>query len=923
MGGEEILRVHMGDVEGSEAVAILDGLRTEGQIEGERHARLREAFAQMHGTLMRTMAHEKELLEEAKALKTRVEEENLELQSVSGRTGDDDNLLSSLREGAEQAETEAALCREREQALMLEVNELQRERDERRDEVEALERDYLAMMEPQIAQHKDDIENITDEVMQDKVKLEASRKEAGALQQNLEDTLGALGRVKEDLVKEKVEVEKARALPETFRKQGEIALKTFNNLKGEENRILTKIREYEADNNKVNQKIKDLNEDHVKYSAQIEKLRLAYDQKEKAMDQIRKDGEITGIDKESLLAEQVRLDLQFRQTMVEQKAENDTKNSTTKERDRVIRRLKTLENALLHVENAIPALESQRDQTKYSVQTEHNTKKKQEVSIGELKREVDIYMNSYLKKEQIGKEKTALFQKSYAEVAELEKEVVAMKKEEQAREAVIKEVTSQRERVSRQAALKVQKWKETEELRQVKDLIILDLKKKKKDTGRRLKEFQQLYDLVKNQRNKFVNMIQTSTQSIAEMKEKLKILGNEIDILRTETLNKEKLLAKARTDHSNAQIDRDHLRSELNKCALTFKIRQEAVEEQITEIDKLHAIINTSEKEMLHLKKQYQTCVESRNYTGIMLIDRNDELCILYEKSNIQEEVLKHGEISLVRKENEIRMLQLELKEIQRSIDATRKVLPQVPSLDESIASLQQQLLEARDQAAELEAALESPNNKQRWRRLEGKIPEKDELVAKVNQLEERLNDKKEQLLEKNLILDEVTTLSDRLRHQAKEGRADTLELARKVNGYQSRLRSLTRKMMATVSELSMYQASAMKLDAEKQELEEEKAQAVVNLREGLAPTDDAAREWNRLEHERMQLLEMAKAAAEYRSDLERPMHRTTAEPRPNAYIPEDLGIPKPYGKYAPFKPSEPGTTMRHIRKPEVREIVI
>ena len=268
-------------------------------------------------------------------------------------------------------------------------------------------------------------------------------------------------------------------------------------------------------------------------------------------------------------------------------------------------------------------------------------------------------------------------------------------------------------------------------------------------------------------------------------------------------------------------------------------------------------------------------------------------------------------------------MLQLELKEVQRSIDATRKVLPQVPSLDESIASLQQQLLEARDQAAELEAALESPNNKQRWRRLEGKIPEKDELVSKVNQLEERLNDKKEQLLEKNLILDEVTTLSDRLRHQAKEGRADTLELARKVNGYQSRLRSLTRKMMATVSELSMYQASAMKLDAEKQELEDEKAQAVVNLREGLAPTDDAAREWNRLEHERMQLLEMAKAAAEYRSDLERPMHRTTAEPRPNAYIPEDLGIPKPYGKYAPFKPSEPGTTMRHIRKPEVREIVI
>lgn len=47
----------------------------------------------------------------------------------------------------------------------------------------------------------------------------------------------------------------------------------------------------------------------------------------------------------------------------------------------------------------------------------------------------------------------------------------------------------------------------------------------------------------------------------------------------------------------------------------------------------------------------------------------------------------------------------------------------------------------------------------------------------------------------------------------------------------------------------------------------------------------------------------------------------TTAEARPNAYIPDDLGIPKPYGANAPFKPSESGSSMRHIRKPVLREI--
>jgi len=34
---------------------------------------------------------------------------------------------------------------------------------------------------------------------------------------------------------------------------------------------------------------------------------------------------------------------------------------------------------------------------------------------------------------------------------------------------------------------------------------------------------------------------------------------------------------------------------------------------------------------------------------------------------------------------------------------------------------------------------------------------------------------------------------------------------------------------------------------------------------------------------------------------------KTTAEHRVNAYIPDEIGLPKPYGKHAPFKPSDIG----------------
>ena len=48
--------------------------------------------------------------------------------------------------------------------------------------------------------------------------------------------------------------------------------------------------------------------------------------------------------------------------------------------------------------------------------------------------------------------------------------------------------------------------------------------------------------------------------------------------------------------------------------------------------------------------------------------------------------------------------------------------------------------------------------------------------------------------------------------------------------------------------------------------------------------------------------------------------------PRPTAYMPDaegELPIPKPYGHTAPFKPLAPGSTMRHIRKPNPKPLVI
>jgi len=118
---------------------------------------------------------------------------------------------------------------------------------------------------------------------------------------------------------------------------------------------------------------------------------------------------------------------------------------------------------------------------------------------------------------------------------------------------------------------------------------------------------------------------------------------------------------------------RDKLRAELNKKDFQYKTKQSTINQKIQESDKLNLIINSLQKEMNSLIFDYEQACEERNFMGIQLIDRNDELCILYEKSNIQENILKNGEQKIREKEEKIKMINLELKERQRQLQVVHK----------------------------------------------------------------------------------------------------------------------------------------------------------------------------------------------------------------------------------------------------------
>lgn len=548
-------------------------------------------------------------------------------------------------------------------------------------------------------------------------------------------------------------------------------------------------------------------------------------------------------------------------------------------------------------------------------------------SIQTLKVELDMHLLEFLELQGVEQKRKEELQQLIETVDFLEADLVRALAEGKRLNKLITVATSHRDLKFRENARLEVKEKQAHYQVKMRQLVIVDLTKRCAELSNRLREFSALYEVVKNERNKYVSLIQNCTQALAEMREKIRILQNEVEILGQEFNTKDKALGKERAAHLNARNQRDSIRQDMSKLLFDYRSKQGVIEQQVLEIDKLNTVINVLEKDMIDLKVKYEQAIKDRNSVGVHLIDSNDELCVLYERSNNHLQSIHAGTVEYASKENELRVARLQAEELERQYTVAEKRVPQVQVLKLSNRQLEEEIAKSGEEMDALSAKLESPSNLERWRPLEGTDVELSLLSDKIALLEVRIDERRAQLIEKDLIYEEISSLTSKLSAQSIAQRQATKTLADQLNELQCRIRDTTKKMLASVSELSMYQATALRLQQEKAQREEVLTKARQSVENGEPPSEDAVRDLYRVEKKRELLSEtmQRRHEAERLSQL-KPMHsaKTTAEPRPTAYVPEDeIGIPKPYGKAAPFKPTEAGSTMRHIRNPIIPDIEI
>jgi len=895
---------------------VLDELLKAGGIERSKVYKAKAAYCELHDALAAAVARTARLEDDATGLDRELAEgvttlEEARAAARNSLTEEEEEELDRLRRECDVAVAEAELAGEREQSTSMDVYEQTRARNAAKKRLEEVELEHERAMAPALASARAEISELAEDVRSEKTRMEDLHKAKADAVARVGELQTKASQISNERERVQTELDSIAPLPLKIKRECDVINEQIKALRTQELALNKKFAALDESELRQSETVRGRTEEHAHAAGTLERASIAMEQKTRTADEFNKDLEKETSERERLVNEKLELEQRAAALDAEKKALADRVARRRKELEQTERKTGKMAMETKHVADVVPQLETEVSQLRLDVKTTTRVAAERSAAIEGIRADIDAEMKAYITEESAGKTKGTAFETVYAEVAALEDIIKHLKKEEADRNKVERDVRTQVERLIKTTMLKREKHREQTELANGLDNELDDLRKQTKENERRHKSLVSLFHEVQSQRNKFAQLIEAGKQTKAETGEKLRVLANEIDILRGESGDKEIKLVHAHAQLTSAMTARDVLRQDINKRAMTFREGRDKIDEQMNEMEGLHTVADQGRKNQIRLTLKFEHETQRRDHAGLMLVERNDEVAALHERVNLQVEVGRRGEIELRNREDEIRAFAAEIRKHELSVEANASLASGVPGLNAEIERLRKELIVERRRVARLSAKAETPENADRWRVLQGKDPGADELRAKLKDLKLAIEDKEDEIEENVLMLQELDSLVQRMTSEAASGRAESLELARTINDLVTKIQSAGDETKSTVSELALCQATSERLQLEAETLKRRLMEARERVARGEAPDDEAEKRWAR---------ELAGEAFVDDEDDDRP----GADARPNAYVPTDeksMGVPRPYGKFAPFKPTDVTGQLRHYRKPTVADV--
>ncbi|KAJ8284910.1 hypothetical protein COCON_G00037600 [Conger conger] len=527
----------------------------------------------------------------------------------------------------------------------------------------------------------------------------------------------------------------------------------------------------------------------------------------------------------ALSVEQLSLETQQRTSDLKMKEEELNQmrqeiSKLTKMREATQRKFRQAEDQKGEVEQQRDMLKNQitgleREMEACRKQTELDKK-----AMDELVRERDI-LNKNLVRATNATEKQMGEVKLYEQSKKhLDQEIINYRDEAQKQRKIIYQLEKERDRYINEASDLTHKVLQHMEDIKVREMEIFDYRKKIAEAETKLKQQQNLYEAVRSDRNLYSKNLNEALVEIAEMKRQLKIMNHQVDQLKEEISGKESALVKEHLEFQRVEKDKEALKAELQKMKQQVQEARQFISTQEAEERKLLKIVDDADAERLAQKKQLDQVISERDILGTQLVHRNEQLALLYEKIKIQQSMLNKGEMQYNQRVEDIRLLKLEVKKLRREKGILTKTVANVEDLRREVFHMQKELLRERTRCQALEEELENPMNVHRWRKLEACDPSTFQLIQKIHSLQKRLITKSEEVVEKELLLQEKERLYVELKRIL--ARQPGPEVAEQLQIYQHTLREKTKQLKALSSELNMCESQTQEYKYQTERLDHE-----------------------------------------------------------------------------------------------------
>merc|ERR1719231_2005622 len=280
-------------------------------------------------------------------------------------------------------------------------------------------------------------------------------------------------------------------------------------------------------------------------------------------------------------------------------------------------------------------------------------------------------------------------------------------------------------------------------------------------------------------------------------------MNHQIEQLKEEIQTKDQQLVKEHFNHHKVEKEKEGLKNDLTKIKKQIVSSEQIIANQRAEIQKLNQIIQEADEERQRQRKEHDAIVSERNILGTQLIRREEELAKIYEKIKIHWSSMQHGETRYQECLASIEFFRARIQTMQSERDQSYAHLSDISDIKDTTQTLERELLHEQTKVRALAEELDRPLNVHRWRVLESSDPQRFELVKKIQSLQKRIISKTEEVVEKDLLIQEKERLYVELKNIL--GRQPGPEVAEQLSVYQTNLKQKTRQMKAMAGELDMY----------------------------------------------------------------------------------------------------------------------